>query len=94
MTENFNHESDFRPGVYCCPSCREPYFRDLVWKATCLGRAFAGLPAVSAVSAVSDYETAHAAHAAEAPAVSAACSLGGVGEYAHAAETAESEFSA
>ncbi len=36
MTENFNPESDFKPGVYRCPSCREPYFRDLVWKATCL----------------------------------------------------------
>jgi len=64
------------------------------WIVTDDGRAFAGLPAVSAVSAVSDYETAHAAHAAEAPAVSAACSLGGVGEYAHAAETAESDVSA
>jgi len=36
MTETFNPESEFKPGVYRCPSCREPYFRDLVWKATCL----------------------------------------------------------
>jgi len=33
---DFDSGADFKPGVYCCPTCHEPYFRDLVWKATCL----------------------------------------------------------
>ncbi len=33
---DFHSGADFKPGIYRCPTCREPYFRDLVWKATCL----------------------------------------------------------
>ena len=35
MPENFTSGADFRPGTYRCPSCGEPFFKDLIWKVTC-----------------------------------------------------------
>ncbi|MFZ4539366.1 hypothetical protein [Propionivibrio sp.] len=35
MTNPFSG-ADFKPGTYRCPSCNEPFFKDLIWKATCL----------------------------------------------------------